>query len=148
MTLPTDNDAVAQAVAVKMLERDRASEKLGIKLTSIGTGSAVLSMKVQSDMLNGHGICHGGIVFTLADTAFAFACNSRNIKTVALTGSINFVSAAQEGDLLTARAVELSLLGRTGVYDITVVNQHGASVAHFRGTSYGTSCQVLDKTDD
>jgi acyl-CoA thioesterase len=89
--------------------------------------------------LNGVNICHGGITFTLADIAFAYACNSRNRKTLALTCNINYSATAAEGDTLTATAEERSLSGRIGICDVTVTNQHEVVIAHFRGTSYGTS---------
>ena len=127
-----------------MMKEDQASKHLGISVEKVEPGSAVVTMTVRQDMLNGFGICHGGMTFTLADTAFACACNSRNRKTVALTCTINFLAAAKEGDVLTATAKELSLAGRTGLYDIAVTNQTGALVAQFRGTSYGTSSTILE----
>lgn len=126
-----------------MMERDFASRWLGIKLESIAAGSAKLSMTVTEDMLNGHAICHGGIIFTLADTAFAYACNSRNVKTVALNCTINYVTSAKEGERLVALAKEVTLKGRTGVYDVIVETESGTAIAHFRGTSYGTSSPVV-----
>lgn len=127
-----------------MMKEDQASKHLGIKVQKVEPGAAIVTMTVREDMLNGFGICHGGMTFTLADTAFACACNSRNRKTVALTCTINFVAAAKAGDVLTATAKELSLSGRTGLYDIAVTNQTGALVAQFRGTSYGTSSTILE----
>lgn len=126
-----------------MLRRDRASSHLGIAIESVDEGQAVLSMTVRDDMLNGLDILHGGVTFTLADSAFAFACNSRNRKTVALNGTISFIAAARAGDVLTATAREVSLSNRTGIYDVSVKNQNGELVAEFRGTSYGTSSAVL-----
>lgn len=134
---------LAQKVAEEMFKNDKASKHLGIRLEKIDEGKAVVSMTVRDDMLNGFGICHGGVTFTLADTAFACACNSRNRKTVALNCTINFIAAGKEGDVLTATAREVSTAGRTGVYDITVTNQTGAVMAEFRGTSYGTSSTAL-----
>ncbi|HIA54101.1 MAG TPA: hydroxyphenylacetyl-CoA thioesterase PaaI [Candidatus Melainabacteria bacterium] len=133
----------AKQVADFMLQHDRASKHLGIKIESVDEGVAVLSMTVRDDMLNGLDILHGGFTFSLADSAFAFACNSRNRKTVALNCTINFVAAAKVGDILTATAREVSLSGRTGVYDVSVKNQKGELVAEFRGTSYGTSSNVV-----
>jgi acyl-CoA thioesterase len=133
----------AKQVADFMLQHDRASKHLGIKIESVDEGVAVLSMTVRDDMLNGLDILHGGFTFSLADSAFAFACNSRNRKTVALNCTINFVAAAKVGDTLTATAREVSLSGRTGVYDVSVKNQKGELVAEFRGTSYGTSSNVV-----
>ncbi|MBA3857252.1 MAG: phenylacetic acid degradation protein PaaD [Cyanobacteria bacterium PR.3.49] len=134
---------VARQVAEYMLRHDRASSHLGIAIESVDEGQAVLSMTVRNDMLNGLDILHGGVTFTLADSAFAFACNSRNRKTVALNCTVAFVAAARAGDVLTATAREVSLSGRTGIYDVSVKNQDGELVAEFRGTSYGTSSAVL-----
>lgn len=134
----------AEKIAAEMLKNDRASQHLAIRLDKIDEGTAVVSMVVRDDMLNGFDICHGGVIFTLADTAFACACNSRNRKTVALACTINFIVAGRAGDVLTAYAREVSLAGRTGVYDITVKNQTGTVMAEFRGTSYGTSSTILE----
>ena len=101
-------------------------------------------MTVRADMLNGHAICHGGLIFTLADSAFAFACNSYNLTTVASGCAIDFVAAAHEGDVLTAVAQERSVSGRTGVYDIEVTNQRGERVAFFRGKSYRIKGHVVE----
>ena len=140
----TDEAAVlAAAVAQAMFKADIASQNLGMRLEHIEPGTAVFSMPVREDMLNGLGICHGGITFALADTAFAFACNSRNRKTVALNCTINFVGPARAGDVLHAKACEIALNGRTGIYDVTISNQSGELVAQFRGTSYGTSSPVV-----
>jgi acyl-CoA thioesterase len=100
-------------------------------------------MQVQPFMLNGHGTCHGGIIFTLADSAFAFACNSYDRLTVASGADINFVAPAYDGDTLSAFCEEASLSGRTGVYDVRVCNQQHALIAHFRGRSYSLKKPVL-----
>ena len=102
----------------------------------MGPGHATITMAVRADMLNGFDTCHGGYITTLADSAFAFACNSHNTMTVASGLSVDFLAPGREGDVLTARAVEVSLAGRTGVYDVVVSNQRGESVAVFRGRSY------------
>jgi len=107
-----------------------------LQLLAIGPGSAQMSMVVREDMLNGHDICHGGFITTLADSTFAFACNSYNEVTVASGFDINLVAAARLGDVLTATAHEVSKAGRTGVYDINVENHRGQAVAAFRGRSY------------
>ena len=117
--------ALAERVAAEMFARDRASQALGMRVANVGPGRAELTMKVRPDMLNGHATCHGGFIFTLADSAFAFACNSANMTTVASGCSIDFVSPAREDDVLTAIGEERSLSGRTGVYDIEVKNQRG-----------------------
>ncbi len=143
MAIENKAGETAARVAEYMLEHDRASRHLGIKIERVDEGVAVLSMTVREDMLNGLDILHGGFTFSLADSAFAFACNSRNRKTVALNCTINFVAAAKVGDTLTATAREVSLSGRTGVYDVSVKNQNDELVAEFRGTSYGTSSGVV-----
>lgn len=127
--------ALAERVAAQMFVQDRASQHLGMRIERIAPGEAVLTMVVRADMLNGHAICHGGFVFALADSAFAFACNSYNETTVAAGCSIEFVAASREGDVLTASARERHLRGRTGLYDIDVTNQAGDTVALFRGKS-------------
>jgi acyl-CoA thioesterase len=142
---PEDAQTLAERVAQTMFARDRASQGLGIRITGVGPGHAELAMSVRADMLNGHAICHGGFIFTLADSAFAYACNSYNLTTVASGCAIDFVAPAREGDVLTAVAHERSISGRTGVYDIEVTNQHGDRVAFFRGKSYRIKGHVLDQ---
>lgn len=131
-----DPQRVAEAVREAMWQGDRASKALGMRIEAIGPGSATLTMTVRDDMLNGHDICHGGLVTTLADSAFAFACNAYNEVTVASGFDVNLVTAARLGDVLTAQASEVHKAGRTGVYDIEVRNQRGERVAAFRGRSY------------
>jgi acyl-CoA thioesterase len=131
-----DAQQTAEAVREAMWANDRASKALGMVVTEIGPGRAVLTMTVREDMLNGLDICHGGLVTTLADSAFAFACNAYNEITVASGFDVNLLAPARLGDVLTARAVELSRSGRTGVYDIVVSNQRGEAIAAFRGRSY------------
>lgn len=130
-----DPQRTADRVREGMFANDRASRALGMNVTHMAPGTATLTMIVRADMLNGFGICHGGLVTTLADSAFAFACNSGDRMTVAAGLSVDFVAPAQEGDLLTARAVEVSATGRSGVYDVTVDNQRGERIALFRGRS-------------
>jgi len=126
---------LANAVAQAMYQNDRASQALGMVLNEVRPGYARMSMAVRPDMLNGHEICHGGMIFTLADSTFAFACNSYNINTVAAACSIEFMRPVAGGELLTAEAVEQLLSGRHGVYDIRVSNRAGEVVALFRGKS-------------
>lgn len=126
----------ADLVREAMFASDRASKALGMQVLEVTPGGAVLSMTVRDDMLNGHGLCHGGLIAALADSAFAFGCNSYNELTVASGFSIDIVAPAQLGDTLTARCVEVSKSGRTGVYDVAVINQHGERIAVFRGRSY------------
>ena len=136
-TLPTHSpQALADHVRTGMLANDRATRALGMEITAMGPGHATITMAVRADMLNGFDTCHGGYITTLADSAFAFACNSHNTMTVASGLSVDFLAPGREGDVLTARAVEVSLAGRTGVYDVVVSNQRGESVAVFRGRSY------------
>jgi acyl-CoA thioesterase len=141
--ISTEAQALAERVAAEMFARDRASQALGMRITSVGPGRAELTMRVRSDMLNGHATCHGGFIFTLADSTFAFACNSANMTTVASGCSIDFVAPAHEGDVLTASGEEKSLSGRTGVYDIRVTNQRGELVALFRGKSHRIKGQII-----
>lgn len=131
-----DAQQVAEACRDAMWANDRASKALGMTVEAISPGGAVLRMTVREDMLNGHDTCHGGLITTLADSAFAFACNAYNEVTVASGFDVNIVAPARQGDVLTATAREVNKSGRTGVYDITVSNQAGQAVAHFRGRSY------------
>jgi acyl-CoA thioesterase len=130
---PKDAFAVAQAVAEAMYPRDHAAHALGLQLAEVRPAWARVEMTVRQDMLNGHGVCHGGLLFTLADTAFAYACNSSNHNTVASACTIEFVRPGHLGDRLVAIAHERTHSGRSGVYDVEVVNQQGEMVAMFRG---------------
>ncbi|MEP6268664.1 MAG: hydroxyphenylacetyl-CoA thioesterase PaaI [Paracoccaceae bacterium] len=125
----------AQKSAAAMWAHDRASAWLGMTIDEVDEGTATLSLTVHDNHCNGLGICHGGIIFALADSAFAFACNSRNQSTVAQHNSISYIAPAQRDDVLTATAKEISLTGRSGVYDVTVTTQTGTVVAEFRGGS-------------
>ena len=127
---------VAEYVRDGMLKTDAATQGLGMNVLEIGPGRATVTMTVRADMLNGHAICHGGFISTLADSAFAFACNSYDELTVASGFAIDFLAPARKDDLLTARCVEVSKAGRTGVYDAEVVNQRDERIAIFRGRSY------------
>ncbi len=135
MPVPTDPQALAEACAAAMWADDTASQGLGMALQAVGPGTARMAMTVRDTMVNGHGLCHGGFIFTLADSAFAFACNSRNAKCVAAGGTINFLRPARLGDTLTATAEERHLAGRSGLYDIRVTNQTGEVIAELRGQS-------------
>lgn len=128
--------ATAELVRDGMFPKDHATLALGMEVVRIAPGQAVMRMRVRRDMLNGHQTCHGGMIATLADSAFAFACNSYNELTVASGFSIDLVAPAREGDVLTAEACEMSKAGRTGVYDVEVRNQSGERIALFRGRSY------------
>jgi acyl-CoA thioesterase len=135
--------ALAERVTEALYAGDQASQSHGIRIAEVRPGYARLTMSVRTDMVNGHRICHGGMVFTLADSAFAFACNSYNESTVAAAASIDFLAAAYEGDELTAEARELWRTKRNGIYEITVTNQNGARIAFFRGRSYRIDGQVV-----
>ncbi|MDM7456221.1 MAG: hydroxyphenylacetyl-CoA thioesterase PaaI [Tepidimonas sp.] len=141
--LPADPQALAEAVGAAMWSRDHATQALGMRLDAIAPGRAVLSMPVRRDMVNGHAICHGGLIFTLADSAFAYACNSYNHNTVASACHIDFLAPAREGEVLEAEAIERSLTGRTGVYDVTVRVRGGRTVALFRGKSHRLGGEVI-----
>ena len=132
----------AERAAARLFERDRASQALGMRITGVRPGWAQVVMRVRTDMVNGHGVCHGGIVFALADSAFAFACNSHNDSTVAAAAAIDFLETAREGDELTAEASELWRTKRNGIYEISISNQRGERVALFRGRSYRIAGQV------
>lgn len=140
---PADPQRLAEAVGRAMYRRDSASQLLGMTLDSIAPGRAQMRMRVRPDMCNGHGICHGGLIFTLADSAFAYACNSYNINTVALGCTIDFMAAGKDGDLLTAVGEMRQQGSRTGLYDITVTNQDGQTIAVFRGKSYRVKGEVI-----
>jgi acyl-CoA thioesterase len=145
MTEPTKSDQVrlAERVAEGMLAQDAMSRGFGISIIEIRPGYARLKMTVRPDMSNSHSICHGGAIFTLADSAFAFACNSYNLSTVASGGAIDFVTPARIGDELTAEATERALPGRLGLYDVVVTNQTGHPVAFFRGRSYRVTGETV-----
>lgn len=127
---------LAESVRDAMFANDAASRALGMTITAVGPGTATIQMAVRADMVNAHALCHGGLISTLADTAFAFACNSYNELTVASGFAIDFVAPARLGDMLSAACIEQSKAGRTGVYDVLVSNQRGESIAMFRGRSY------------
>ena len=135
--------ALARDVGQAMWSRDNATNALGMQLAAIAPGTATITMQVRPDMVNGHHICHGGLIFTLADSAFAYACNSYNLNTVASACHIDFLAPAREGDVLEATATERSASGRTGVYDIEVKVQGGKTVALFRGKSYRIKGEVI-----
>jgi acyl-CoA thioesterase len=139
-----DLQALAELAGKTMYERDPASQALGMTLDAIRPGYARMSMPVRGDMLNGHGSCHGGYIFMLADSAFAFACNSHNFNTVGAGCSIDYLAPGREGDVLTAEAQEQALSGKTGVYDVVVSNQEGRKLAFFRGKSHRVSGLVAE----
>lgn len=135
--------ALAHAAAAAMWKRDHTANALAMRLLDVKPGYAKLAMRVRPDMVNGHRICHGGMIFTLADTAFAYACNSRNHTTVASACHIDFLASAKEGEQLEAEAHERALIGRSGVYDVTVRTAGGQTVALFRGKSRRIAGEVI-----
>ena len=138
-----DPQLLAEQSAAAMWADDAASQALGMTLEEVRPGYARLSLTVRSDMVNGHAICHGGFVFALADSAFAFACNSYNRRAVAQACDIVFVAAARLDDVLVAEAVERTRYGRNGVYDVTV-RRDGVVVAEFRGRSREMGGTLVD----
>jgi len=130
-----DAQDTAERSAKAMFDRDKISRALGMSIERVAPGEADMTMTVREDMLNGHGTCHGGYIFTFADSAFAFACNSYNKVSVAASADISFLRAAIAGDRLTALARETYREGRNGIYDVEVHNQAGEVVAQFRGKS-------------
>lgn len=146
MTQP-DPQTLARECADAMFSRDHASRNLGMEIIAIGPGTATLTMTVDDRMIQGHGMCHGGYMFTLADSAFAFACNTYDLATVAAGCSIEYMASARKGDQLTARAVERARGRRTGVYDIEITNQDGRTVALFRGKSHQVQGSVRGTGD-
>lgn len=130
-----DPSEVARRSAQVMIAGDNASKWLGASLASVEPGGAVMTLQVKEHHLNGHGICHGGIIFALADSAFAFACNSYNRVAVAQSNAITYLSPAQAGSVLTATAREISKSARSGLYDVEVSDDSGVMIAQFRGHS-------------
>jgi len=138
----SDRDAFAAAVARALYAKDTVAQKLGIELESIAMGRCRMTMQITEDMANGHGVGHGGYIFTLADTAFAYACNGDNRTTLAQHAQITFISPARIGEKLAAEARELSKSGRSGLYDIEVRGADDRLVAAFRGASRTISGQT------
>ncbi len=133
--MPLTPEEIATRSAEAMWARDDASKWLGMSLDAVGPGTATMSFAVEKHHTNGHDICHGGYIFTLADSAFAFACNSHNRIAVAQHNTITYVAPGKPGDRLTARAREIALFGRSGICDVTVTDQAGKLIAEFRGAS-------------
>lgn len=136
---------LAERAVQALYDSDRVSQKLGMTVESVAPGEARVSMPIRHDMVNGHGICHGGLIFTLADSAFAFACNSRGHNTVAAGAAIEFLAPGHEGDVLTAEASERWRAGKSGIYEIEVRNQRGESVALFRGRCHQIAGRLVDE---
>jgi acyl-CoA thioesterase len=142
MTAP-ESDLKAQEIAQAMYDLDYASQHLGVELLSVTPGHATLRMPLVDWMFNGHGTCHGGIIFMLADTAFAYSCNSYNLRTVAQQCSITFLAPGRPGEVLLAEAKEVARAGRSGIYDIEVRTEQGEVLAQFRGNSRTISGTVI-----
>jgi len=136
----------AEKSAAAMWASDAASKHIGIEVVAVAPGEATCTLEVRAHNCNGHGNCHGGYIFTLADTAFAFACNTYNQTTVAQHNTISYVTPGRQGDVLTARAVEVSRTGRSGIYDVTVTNQENVTIAVFRGCSRTIKGQLFEET--
>ncbi|MEM7282012.1 MAG: hydroxyphenylacetyl-CoA thioesterase PaaI [Pseudomonadota bacterium] len=139
-----DQREVAQQCSEKLLQHDHAANNLGIKIVDVSPGHATAKMTVTEAMLNGVSFCHGGVLFTLADTAFQHACNTHNNVTVAASGEIDFLRPAVLGDVITAVCQELKRGRKNGIYDITICNQKNQMIAVFRGRSFATDKPLLD----
>jgi acyl-CoA thioesterase len=141
--MATVNDDLSKQVVEKMMRDDLFSTWLGISVLDISSGYSKIQMTVRPEMINGFGIVHGGVAFSLADSAFAFACNNRNVLSVALDTSINFIKPVMVGDVLVAEAKELHNGKSTGLYHVTITNQSNHVVAVFKGTCYRTNKTLL-----
>lgn len=139
----TDADHLASQIAHSMLAAEGTGPAWDIEIEEARAGYARIRMTLRADMLNGHGIAHGGMIFSLADTAFAYACNGRNLRTVAAQASIVFLDAAREGETLVAEAEEQALVGRSGVYNVSVRTEDGRAIAEFQGYSRSLGGQVI-----
>jgi acyl-CoA thioesterase len=149
MVNPTDKNAptaqdLAKRAAQALYQGDLLTRAFEMQIDQVGPGQARVRMRVRPDMTNGHGTCHGGVLFALADSAFAFACNTYNARTVAAAASIEFLQAARQGDELTAIASEVWRSRRSGLYDVTIVNQNQERIALFRGRSHQLDGKVVD----
>jgi acyl-CoA thioesterase len=138
------NDLLAKKVVDHMMQHDKFSQWLGIEVLEVREGYSKIRMTVRDEMVNGFGIAHGGVAFSLADSAFAFACNNRNNLSVALDTAINFIKPVHTGDTLTAEAVEMHNGKSTGLYQITILNQFDNNVAIFKGTCFRTHKKLTD----
>jgi acyl-CoA thioesterase len=144
MTMPLSAQSLAEACAAALWADDRAARCRGMAVGDVAPGTATLTMPVTEDMVNGHDLCHGGYIFMLADTAFAYACNGDNERTVASGARIEFLAPARLGDRLRAAARRVVQRGRTGIYDVTVYNQDDAPIALFRGNSHRIGGALVD----
>jgi acyl-CoA thioesterase len=142
--MPTDADELARKIANRLRSQEGTGASWNIEIEEAREGYARIAMVVRKDMLNGHATCHGGMIFALADTAFAYACNSRNVETVAQSATIAFLAPGREGDRLVAEAQEQALSGRSGVYQVTVVNQKSEKIAVFQGLSRALGGSIIN----
>ena len=140
-----ESDKLAKRVVAKMMDHDEFSQWMGVEVVDIKEGYSKIRMEIRKEMVNGFGIIHGGLPFSLADSAFAFACNNRNNLSVALDVTITFMKAVNPGDILTAEAEEIHNGKSTGVYLITVTNQHSQKVALFKGTCFRTGKKLVER---
>ena len=145
--MPNEKETLASKVVNKMMRDDLFSQWLGIAIIEIKEGYSKIQMTVRKEMINGFGIVHGGVAFSLGDSAFAFACNNRNVLSVALDTAINFLKPVHVGDTLTAEAKELHNGRSTGLYQITITNQKDHTVAVFKGTCFRTNKTLIDSND-
>ena len=141
-----DADKLADRVARAMLAAEGTGPAWGIEIEEAREGYARIRMTLRSDMLNGHGIAHGGLVFSLADSAFAYACNGRNLKTVAAQASITVLDQAREGEVLVAECREQALVGRSGVYNVSVRTEDGRAIAEFQGFSRSLGGPIIGES--
>ena len=137
------SDNLAATIARTMLEGEGTGPAWGVEIEEAREGYARIRMTIRPDMLNGHGTAHGGMIFALADSAFAYACNGRNLRTVAAQASIVFLDAARAGDVLIAEATEQALVGRSGVYNVSVTAADGRAIAEFQGFSRSIGAEVI-----
>ncbi len=141
------SDELAEKIAKRMHADERTSAAWGLEFVDAGEGWARASMKIRDDMLNGHGVAHGGMIFALADTAFAWACNGRNVVTFAQNATISFLSKAEPGETLVAEAREAGVAGRSGVYEVRVTADDGRIVAVFQGLSRTGGGKVIEEEE-
>lgn len=141
-------DDLARAIAFDMLGKDAAEAAWGVEIEEVRVGYARVRMRVRADMLNGHGSAHGGMTFALADTAFAYACNGRNVRTVGAQASMVYLDAARGGEMLVAEAQEAALVGRAGVYNVSVRTEDGRAIAEFTGHSRSVGGQLIETGDE
>lgn len=140
----SDADKLARKIADTLLAQEGTGPAFGIEIEEAREGYARLRMKVRADMLNGHAMTHGGMIFLLADTAFAYACNSRNVSTVAQNATISFLAPSKQGDVLVAEARETALVGRSGIYQISIRSSDGVHIAELTGLSRSIGGAVVD----